>query len=91
MVASPIHKSQLNKTKLRCADRGEYEKVLPMDIFPNHLIKSIMIRDIELMEALGIYEVSPEDLALCEFVCTSKIEVQSIIRQGLDLVRKENS
>jgi Na+-transporting NADH:ubiquinone oxidoreductase subunit A len=50
-----------------------------------------MIEDVELMENLGIYEVSPEDLALCEFVCTSKIEVQSIIRQGLDLVRKENS
>ena len=50
-----------------------------------------MIEDVQLMENLGIYEVSPEDLALCEFVCTSKIEVQSIIRQGLDLVRKENS
>ena len=70
---------------------GEYEKVLPMDVYPNHLIKAIMIEDIELMENLGIYEVSAEDLALCEFVCTSKIEVQSIIRQGLDLVRKENS
>jgi Na+-transporting NADH:ubiquinone oxidoreductase subunit A len=70
---------------------GEYEKVLPMDIFPSHLIKACMIEDIELMENLGIYEVSPEDLALCEFVCTSKIEVQSIIRHALDLVRKENS
>ena len=70
---------------------GEYEKVLPMDIYPNHLIKAIMIGDIELMENLGIYEVSPEDLALCEFICTSKIEVQKIIRDGLDLVRKENS
>ena len=70
---------------------GEYEKVLPMDIYPTHLIKACMIEDVELMENLGIYEVSPEDLALCEFVCTSKIEVQSIIRQGLDLVRKENS
>ena len=70
---------------------GEYEKVLPMDIYPNQLIKAIMIEDIELMENLGIYEVSPEDFALCEFVCTSKIEVQKIIRHGLDLVRKENS
>ena len=50
-----------------------------------------MIGDIELMENLGIYEVSPEDLALCEFICTSKIEVQKLIRDGLDLVRKENS
>ena len=70
---------------------GAYEKVLPMDIYPLQLIKSIMIEDIEQMENLGIYEVSPEDFALCEFVCTSKIEVQSIIRHGLDLVRKENS
>ncbi len=70
---------------------GEYEKVLPMDIYPTHLIKACMIEDIELMENLGIYEVAPEDLALCEFVCTSKMEVQSIIRHGLDLVRKENS
>ena len=70
---------------------GEYEKVLPMDIYPSHLIKAIMVEDIELMENLGIYEVSPEDLALCEFVCTSKIPVQKLIRQGLDLIRKENS
>tara|TARA_B100000902_G_scaffold149672_1_gene146247 strand:+ start:14045 stop:15397 length:1353 start_codon:yes stop_codon:yes gene_type:complete len=70
---------------------GQYEKVLPMDIYPNQLIKAIMIEDIELMENLGIYEVSPSDFALCEFVCTSKIEVQSIIRRGLDLIRKENS
>jgi Na+-transporting NADH:ubiquinone oxidoreductase subunit A len=70
---------------------GEYEKVLPMNIYPTQLIKACMIEDIELMENLGIYEVSPDDLALCEFVCTSKIEVQSIIRHGLDLVRKENS
>ena len=70
---------------------GEYEKVLPMDIFPAHLIKACMIEDIELMENLGIYEVSTEDFALCEFVCTSKIEVQTIIRNALELVRKENS
>ena len=70
---------------------GEYEKVLPMDIYPTHLIKSIMVGDIEMMENLGIYEVSPEDFALCEFVCTSKVEVQKIIREGLDLIKKENS
>jgi len=69
---------------------GQYEKVLPMDIFPQQLIKAIMIEDIDLMEKLGLYEVGPEDLALCEFVCTSKIEVQSIIRHGLDILRKEN-
>lgn len=68
---------------------GQYEKVFPMDIFPVQLLKAAMIEDIELMENLGIYEVVEEDFALCEFVCTSKIESQKIIRRGLDLVRKE--
>ncbi len=70
---------------------GEYEKVFPMDIYPVQLLKSILIEDIELMEKLGIYEVSEEDFALCEVVCTSKIKSQEIIRRGLDLVRKELS
>jgi len=70
---------------------GEYEKVFPMDIFPVQLIKAIMIEDIDKMEQLGIYEVDEEDFALCEYVCTSKTEVQSIIRTGLDLMRKEMS
>ena len=68
---------------------GEYEKVFPMDIYPVHLIKAILVEDVELMERLGIYEVSEEDFALCEFVCTSKTEVQQIIRHGLDVMRKE--
>jgi Na+-transporting NADH:ubiquinone oxidoreductase subunit A len=68
---------------------GQYEKVFPFDIYPVHLIKAIMIEDIDLMERLGIYEIAEEDFALCEFVCTSKIEVQSIIRKGLDLMAKE--
>ena len=70
---------------------GQYEKVFPMNIFPHQLVKAIMMEDIDLMENLGIYEVSAEDFALCEFVCTSKTEVQSIVKYGLDLVRKENS
>lgn len=69
----------------------EYDKVFPMDIYPVQLIKSILIEDIDKMEQLGIYEVDEEDFALCEYVCTSKIEVQSIIRKGLDLMRKEMS
>jgi Na+-transporting NADH:ubiquinone oxidoreductase subunit A len=68
---------------------GQYEKVFPFDIYPVHLIKSIITNDIEKMESLGIYEVAPEDFALCEFVCTSKINVQDIVRDGLDLVYKE--
>ena len=83
--------SNMNGEERAYVVTGSYEKVLPMDIYPLQLIKAIMIEDIELMENLGIYEVSPEDFALCEFVCTSKMEVQSIIRYGLDLVRKENS
>ncbi len=70
---------------------GEYDKVFPMDIFPVQLIKAIMIEDIDKMEQLGIYEVDEEDFALCEYVCTSKTEVQTIIRTGLDLMRKEMS
>lgn len=68
---------------------GEYENVLPMDILPQHLVKAILINDIELMENLGIYEVIEEDLALCEYVCTSKSPVQSIVREGLTLIEKE--
>jgi len=68
---------------------GMYEKVLPMDILPMQLIKACLVEDIELMEKLGIYEVDEEDFALVEFIDTSKTEIQSIIRKGLDLVRKE--
>lgn len=70
---------------------GQYEKVFPMDIYPVHLLKSILIEDIDMMEKLGIYEVIEEDFALCEFVCTSKIKSQEIIRNGLDIVRREFS
>lgn len=68
---------------------GQYEKVLPMDIYPVELLKAVIIGDIDKMENLGIYEVAEEDLALCEFVCTSKIEVQSILREGFDMMIKE--
>ena len=68
---------------------GEYEKVLPMNIYPVYLLKAILANDIDKMEQLGIYEVIEEDLALCEFVCTSKIEVQEILRKGIDLMIKE--
>ena len=70
---------------------GEYDKVLPMDIYAEYLIKAIIAGDIDRMEALGIYEVSPEDFALAEFVDSSKLELQHIVRQGLDMLRKENS
>jgi len=70
---------------------GQYEKVVPMDIFPMQLLKAILVGDIEMMENLGIYEVAEEDFALCEFICPSKIEIQSIVRKGLDLMIKEMS
>jgi Na+-transporting NADH:ubiquinone oxidoreductase subunit A len=68
---------------------GEYEEVCPLDIFPEQLVKAIMIGDIELMEKLGIYEVDEEDFALCEFVCTSKTPVQSIVRKGINMMIEE--
>ena len=68
---------------------NEYDKVLPMDILPEYLIKAIIAGDIDRMEELGIYEVAPEDFALCEFVCSSKMELQRIVREGLDMLRKE--
>jgi len=68
---------------------GQYEQVLPMDIHPVHLLKSIMIGDVEQMENLGIYEVAEEDFALCEYVCTSKVDVQDLIREGLDTIQRE--
>ena len=67
----------------------EYDRVLPMNIMPEYLIKAIIAGDIDRMEALGIYEVAPEDFALCEFVDSSKFELQRIVRDGLDLLRKE--
>ena len=68
---------------------GEFEKLVPLDIYPMQLIKACIVGDIELMENLGIYEVEPEDLALCEFADTSKTEIQAIIRAGLEKIRKE--
>jgi Na+-transporting NADH:ubiquinone oxidoreductase subunit A len=68
---------------------GELEKVFPFDIYPMHLVKAVMYNDIDLMENLGIYEVAPEDFALCEFVCTSKINMQSVVRDGLDVIHEE--
>jgi len=70
---------------------NEYDRVFPMDIFPEYLVKAIIAGDIDRMEALGIYEVAPEDFALCEFVCSSKVEVQRIVRAGLDMLRAEMS
>ena len=68
---------------------GNFERVFPFDIYPTQLIKACIIGDIELMENLGIYEVEPEDFALCEFIDTSKTDIQQIIREALEKLRKE--
>ena len=70
---------------------GEYDRVLPMDIYGEYLIKAIITGDIDRQEQLGIYEVAPEDFALAEFVDSSKLELQRIVREGLNILRKENA
>ena len=83
--------TNLNGGRRSIVMTGQYERVLPMDIYPEHLLKAILAGEIEKMEQLGIYEVAEEDFALCEFVCTSKTDVQAIIREGIDMMIKEMS
>ena len=68
---------------------GNWDKVMPMDIMTEYLVKNILAKDIEMMEKLGIYECSPEDFSLCSFSCQSKVEVSKIIQEGLDLIEAE--
>ena len=68
---------------------GNFERVFPFDIYPTQLIKACIVGDIELMENLGIYEIEPEDFALCEFIDTSKTDIQAIVREALEKLRKE--
>jgi Na+-transporting NADH:ubiquinone oxidoreductase subunit A len=68
---------------------GSYEEVFPLDIYPMQLMKACMVKDLDQMEALGMYEVAPEDFSLTEFICVSKQPHQRIIREGLDLMYKE--
>lgn len=68
---------------------GQYEELLPMDIYPQHLLKAIIVGDFEKIEGLGIYELVEEDIALCEFACTSKQPLQAILREGLELVHEQ--
>ncbi|MDD4819230.1 MAG: Na(+)-translocating NADH-quinone reductase subunit A [Flavobacteriales bacterium] len=70
---------------------GIYRQVFPMDIYPMELVKAAIVADVPLLEKMGIYEVAPEDFALCSFVCPSKIQHQRIIRAALDMVYKENT
>jgi Na+-transporting NADH:ubiquinone oxidoreductase subunit A len=68
---------------------GSYEEVFPLDIYPMQLLKACMIKDLDEMEQLGLYEVAPEDFSLTEFICISKQPHQAIIRKGLDLLKQE--
>jgi len=91
----PNHKYRLD-TNLHGGQRayvmtGQMENVFPFDIYPLHLIKAILVQDIDLMENLGIYEIDEEDFALCEVIDTSKTDIQETVRKGLDLMRQEMS
>ena len=81
--------SNLHGGKRAFVVSGQYEKVLPMDVLPEFLFKAIITEDIDKMEQLGIYEIVEEDVALCEFVDTSKIDIQQIVRDGIELMIKE--
>ncbi|MCH5222066.1 MAG: NADH:ubiquinone reductase (Na(+)-transporting) subunit A [Muribaculaceae bacterium] len=81
--------ARLNGGRRAMIMSGEYERVVPIDIIPEYLIKAIISRNIEDMEKLGIYEVAPEDFAAAEYVDTSKLPLQAIVREGLDYLRKE--
>lgn len=88
------NKKRIIDTNMRGGERpfivsGNFEKVFPMDIYPVQLLKAIIVKDIDLMEELGIYEVAEEDFALCEVISISKIEVQKIIREGIEMMIKE--
>ena len=81
--------ARLNGGRRAMIMSGEYDKVFPMDVLPEYLVKAILAKDIDRMEALGIYEVAPEDFALAEYVDPSKLELQKIVRDGLDYLRNE--
>ena len=81
--------TNLNGEERALVVTGEMEKVLPMDVYPMQLLKECMAQNIEKMESLGIYEVAPEDFALIDYVNTSKLEAQVILREALDVMIKE--
>ena len=91
-LAKPVSMDSRIKGGERAIVRtGEYDAMLPMDIYGEFLIKAIISGDIDKMEQLGIYEIAPEDFALAEFADTSKLELQRIVREGLDKLRAEMS
>jgi len=87
--ASYIADTQQNGEYRAWVVSGEYESVLPMNIYPQHVLRAVKANDLEKMEGLGILELGEEDVALCEYVCTSKQPVQKILREGLDFLREQ--
>ena len=83
--------ARLNGGERGIVNAGEYDRMVPMDIYCEFLLKAIIAFDIEKMEQLGIYEVTPEVFALAEYADTSKLELQRIVRTGLDRLRAEMS
>ncbi|NNC83327.1 MAG: Na(+)-translocating NADH-quinone reductase subunit A [Flavobacteriales bacterium] len=83
--------TNLNGEKRAFVVTGQLEKVFPFDIYPMQLVKAIMVNDIDNMEKMGIYEVDAEDFALPEVVCTSKIDIQKVVREGMENLRAEIS
>lgn len=81
--------TNLNGEERALVVTGEMEKIFPLEIYPMQLLKACMVEDIEKMEALGIYEVVPEDFGLVDYANTSKLEAQEIIRQGIELMINE--
>ena len=81
--------TNLNGEERALVVTGEMEKLFPLDLYPMQLLKACMIEDIEKMEALGIYEVVPEDFGLIDYANTSKLEAQEIIKQGIELMINE--
>ena len=84
-----VQNTRLNGGRRAFVSSNVYKDVMPMDLYPLYLAKSCLAQDIEEMENLGIYEITEEEVALCEYVCPSKSDFQKIIRDGLDLVERE--
>ena len=79
--------SDVTKVVVDGTATGAFEKVVPMDILPMYLFKAIIANDYDEMEALGIYELIEEDVALCEFIDVSKNDLQALLRDGIELIR----
>ena len=81
--------TRINGSRRAIIPFGRWEAMLPMDLMPDFIVKSIIARDIEDMEKYGIYECDHEDFALCAYACQSKVEVSKIVKEGLEFIERE--